>query len=240
MLSHKPQIFRQEPAQNGAKYPALLVDCATSGSVVSASGKIYPTPFADQPIPATSLVGRAGVSDTSLPDFFRVATRKPLNRQGFAQTRLGCEFFLRDRTDGRFVRLSTNNKNQGWTVCGQENFTPHWRFWRALRPAVQQPVNRHFMARGRACLARFSLMAIRCWGPLRGLVVTTCIARQIRANAARPLTGQSFSATRSLTGPDHNARRAAAGLPAPGGALRFHAFRSPFFNAEDTPCSKRS
>jgi hypothetical protein len=239
-MSHNPTNFRQEPAQTNGVTHAPLVDCATSGSVLSVSGKIYPTPFTDQPIPATSLFGWAGVSCASLPGFFRTTLRKPLNRRGFAQTRIASEFFLRDRPDGRFVRLSVTNKKQGWAVCGQENSTPHWHFWRASRPAAKQPVNRHFMARGRACLGRSSSMAIRCWGPLRGPVATIFIARPIRGNAAKPLAGQYFSTNRFLRGSCRHAQSTVAGLLACGGALRSLIPNSPLYTSKDTPCSKRS
>lgn len=238
-MLHKPRNFRQEPAQIAGKRCVPLVACVRSGNVRGVNGNFPTMSLTDQPIPATSLFGWASASCAGLPGFLQ-SPRKPLNRQGFAQRRTPSEFPLRARAAPGFVDLSTYNKNQGWAVCEQENSTLHWRCWRALRPAVRPPANRHYMARGRACLARTSLMATRCLGPLRGPRVTICIARTIRANAARPLAGPDLCDIRVPLGPNRLVRRAVAGHLACGGALRSPILNRPIHNRKDTPCSKRS
>ena len=246
-MLHNTRNFRQEPAQNTGNCRVPLVACAPSGNVRGVNGIFPTTSLTDQPIPATSLFGWASASCAGLPGFLQ-NPRKPLNRQGFAQQRTPLEFPLRACAATGFVDLSTYNKNQGWAQrwakrwaeCEQENSTLHWRCWWALRPAARPPANRRYMARGRACLARTLLMAIRCLGPLRGLRVTICIARTIRGNAARSLAGTNLSDIRFPLGPNRYARRAVAGHLACGGVLRSPILNRPIHNRKDTPCSKRS
>jgi len=197
-------------------------------------GRLTSATLTDDPFTSPSSVGRAGVFHAGLPDF-SCSARMLQKRRGFAHPQISLKFCLHSRSGAGFVPASVKNKKQGWAGCEQRKLSPQLRCARALRPAAKQPVNRRFMARGPACLALSSSMETRFWGPSPGLRPTCFIARQVRANAADPLTGPALFHNKAPSGPSFHKQRAVAGLSARDGVLHL---QNP--NSKDTSCSKRS
>ena len=233
MLQAHWQI-RQKAAQMRDVSAFGLADAARWGSVHCAGGGFIKAPSADLPIPTPSLVGRASVPRAGPPDFSSPVSLLQ-NRRRFAHQRITAEFFLHHRTVTGFVPLSVKSNNQGWAGCEQQRSLLQLRFARVLWRVAIRPANRRFTARGPGISVRSSLMAIRCLVPPQGLRPTCFIARQVRASAADPLAGKSFSENRPLPGPIHNAQRAVPGHLAPGGALRLQHLKT-----KEARCSTRS
>lgn len=225
--------FRQKAAQTCAGISACLAGAAPWGSVGLVGGGPILVSLAELQILTPSYVGQAGAIHASLPDFFRIAGLLK-NRRGFAQPGIAVGIFLHNRQVEGFVPPSRKSKKQGWARCEQRNSSRQLHFVRALRPAAKQPANKRFTARGQACSALSSSMAIRSSGRSPGLRPTYFTARPARATAD-PRTALTFQDNRPFPGPIRNAQRAAVGQPACGGVLRLQ-----HLQPKDTSCSTRS
>lgn len=226
--------FRQKAAQTGVDRAKCLADATRWGSVYLVDGKPIVAPFADQPIPTPSLVGRACASCAGLPDFFCFA-RGLRDRRSFAEPWLAVGNRLRTRPATGSVPPSGENKNQGWAGCEQQKSSRQWRCVWALRPAATQSVNRRFSVPAGAFSALPWLVAIRYLARSSGRPPTYFIARPVRATATDLLSGQFLSDSQPPSGPVSHTQRAVAGFVARGGVLRSHNPQS-----KDQPCSTRS
>ena len=208
-----------------------LADAASWGTVTCGHGRGFPKPCSDELFRTPSLIGQVSTMCADLPDFVRVPKRLPY-RRGLADCRTPVCYTLRTPFRAGFVPSSVKKTKKGWAGCEQQQeYSRHLRFARALRPAGTQRANRPSTARGRACLARLSLTAIRCLGPLRAPGPTCFIVNKTPASADR----LAVSYIRPFAGPFHNTANAAANHLVRGGALRFRSLKT-----KDTPCSPKS
>jgi len=229
-MLHMAAQNRQVLAQNPHHTAAGLADVARWGKTVFEHGRPVYRPCPNLLIRTPSPFGQVNVVGVDLPDFSRIFSGLR-NRRGLADWRNHNNYILRNPHRAGFVRPSVTKPKKGWAGCEQHKFLQHWRCARALRPVATQRVNRHFTARGRACLAHLSLTATRYLGPLQGLAPTCFIANKIPASADRLAAPN----TRPFAGPIHITRDAAADHLVRGGALRFRPLQP-----KDTPCSPRS
>lgn len=229
-MLHKGAQNRQVLAQIADHGAPGLAQVNCWGRFEVEPGETIPALRSDLLFHTPSLFGQVNANRVGLSDFLCSINGLP-DRRGLADWRIRSNFTLRNPHHAGFVSPSVTKPIKGWAGCEQHQYLQHLRYVRALRPVATQRANRPFTARGRACLARLSSMAIRSLGPQSAPGAMCFIASKTPANADR----LALTNTRPITGPIHITRNAAVGHPACGGALRFRPLQT-----KDTPCSPRS